>query len=275
MEKNLIKVAICYDCDDTLTVDNTQQYGFMRTLGITPKDFWELADRIAKEHNADKILSYMLAMLKEAEEKGISLTKENLTSFGEDIALFDGVEDWFTRINKFARENGIELHHYIISSGIKEIIEGMPISKEFTKIYACSFMFDENGKAFWPAQVINYTTKTQYLFRISKGCLDESDESVNNKTTKEQWNIPFNQMLYIGDGLTDVPCMATLKKYNGQTLAVLRPDHEKSVKCALKLLEDGRVDNIAPADYSEGSRVDELVKEWLLKIKADNDLMSN
>ena len=101
--------------------------------------------------------------------------------------------------------------------------------------------------------------------------MDESDESVNNKTTKEQWNIPFNQMLYIGDGLTDVPCMATLKKYNGQTLAVLRPDHEKSVKCALKLLEDGRVDNIAPADYSEGSRVDELVKEWLLKIKADNE----
>jgi len=274
MEKNLIKVAICYDFDGTLAPGNMQEYGFMKALGTTPQIFWTKSDKIAYEHNADKNLSYMLTMLKDAKEKGISITKEKLETFGCDIPLFDGVNDWFSRINKFALDNGIELQHYLLSSGLKEIVNGLPISNEFTKVYACSFMYDENKEAFWPAQVVNYTTKTQYLFRISKGCLEENDASVNDRTPKEQRSIPFSQMLYIGDGLTDVPCMATLRRFGGKALAVFRPELDNSIKSATRLLEDGRVDHIAPADYKLGSRIDYLIKAWLKKIKADNDLMN-
>ena len=148
------------------------------------------------------------------------------------------------------------------------------VIKEFTKIYACSFMYDSNGVAFWPAQVVNYTTKTQYLFRISKGCLEETDTAVNERTPKEQRLMPFSQMLYVGDGLTDVPCMATLRKFGGQAIAVYRPRTKTGSKHAEKLLKDGRVDNIAIADYSEGSKMDVIIKAWLRKIKAEYDMKS-
>ena len=259
-----------YDFDKTLSTKDMQEYGFMKALETNPQTFWSESDRVAEDQNADKNLSYMLTMLREAQKKGIFFTKDKLKTFGKDIPLFDGVNDWFSRINEFALKNGIELQHYLLSSGLKEIVAGLPISNEFTKVYACSFMYDKNGVAFWPAQVVNYTTKTQYLFRISKGCLGENDASVNDRTPKSQRSIPFSQMLYIGDGLTDVPCMATLRRFGGQALAVFNTEKDKSIKGATKLLEDGRVDHIAPTDYRDGSRIDELVKAWLKKIKSDN-----
>ncbi len=274
MRKNLIKVAICYDFDGTLAPGNMQEYGFMKALKTTPKNFWNKSDSLSRTQLADKNLCYMLTMLEEAKRKKISFRKDDLEGFGQDIPLFSGVETWFSRINAYAKKNGIELQHYLLSSGLKEIVNGCPISKEFAKIYACSFMYDANGVAFWPAQIVNYTTKTQYLFRINKGCLDETDITVNEKTPREQRNIPFEQMLYIGDGLTDVPCMATLRKFGGYAIAVYRPRTKTGNRYAEKLLKDNRVDNIAPADYTEGSKMDQVIKAWLHKIKADYDLKS-
>lgn len=272
MKKSLIKVAICYDFDGTLAPGNMQEYGFMKALKTTPQSFWNKSDGLSKIQLADKNLCYMYTMLQEAMAKHIAFRKEDLESFGKDIPLFTGVATWFSRINAYAKENGIELQHFLLSSGLKEIVIGCPISKEFTKIYANSFMYDANGVPFWPAQIVNYTTKTQYLFRINKGCLDETDISVNEKTPQEQRDIPFNQMLYIGDGLTDVPCMATLRKLGGYAIAVYRPRTKMGSTHAQKLLKDERVNNIAPADYSDGSKMDAIIKSWLRKIKADYDL---
>ncbi len=274
MKKNLIKVAICYDFDGTLAPGNMQEYGFMKALKTTPASFWKKSDQLSEDQCADKNLCYMQTMLEEARAKHISFRREDLESYGKDIPLFNGVDTWFSRINAYARKNGIELQHFLLSSGLKEIVNGLPISKEFTKIYACSFMYDSNGVAFWPAQVVNYTTKTQYLFRISKGCLEETDTAVNERTPKEQRLMPFSQMLYVGDGLTDVPCMATLRKFGGQAIAVYRPRTKTGSKHAEKLLKDGRVDNIAIADYSEGSKMDVIIKAWLRKIKAEYDMKS-
>jgi hypothetical protein len=271
MDKKLPIVAICYDFDGTLAPGNMQEYGFMKALKTTPKSFWDKSDAYAKEHCADKNLAYMKTMLTEAKAKKIPLTKETLAKFGEDIRLFKGVEDWFSRINKWGLEYGIEVQHYLISSGLKEIVAGCPIAKEFTKVYACSFGYDENGVAEWPAQSVNYTVKTQHLFRISKGCLDEMDTAVNERTPDEEIAIPFANMIYIGDGLTDVPCMATLRSLGGSAIAVYRPHTKAGSTHATKLLEDDRVDNIAPADYSEDSKMDMIIKSWILKIKADFD----
>lgn len=272
MKKDQVKVAICYDFDGTLAPGNMQEFGFMKALRTTPKSFWSKSDLLAEKHSADKNLAYMLTMLQEAKNKKMSFRKEDLQKFGINIPLFKGVDDWFQRINAYARKRGIELQHFLLSSGLKEIINGMLITKEFTKVYACSFMYDENGVAMWPAQVVNYTTKTQYLFRISKGCLDETDIAVNERTPKAQRNIPFNRMMYIGDGLTDIPCMATLRKFGGNAIAVYRPKTKNGSTHAEKLLKDDRVDNIAPADYSEGSKMDSLIKAWIDKIKAEIDL---
>lgn len=272
--KKMIKAAICYDFDGTLAPGNMQEYGFMKALNTTAKSFWNKSDQLSQEQCADKNLCYMRTMLEQAKAKNLAFRKEDLAKYGQDITLFKGVESWFSRINAFALENGIELQHFLLSSGLKEIVNGLPISHEFAKIYACSFMYDANGVAIWPAQVVNYTTKTQYLYRISKGCLDENDITVNDRTPHELRDIPFSQMMYVGDGLTDVPCMATLRKFGGHALAVYRPHTKAGNKHAQKLLKDARVDNIAPADYSSGSRMEELVKVWLLKIKAENDLKS-
>lgn len=267
--KTFLKVAICYDFDGTLAPGNMQEYGFMKALKTTPASFWKKSDELAAKHLADKNLCYMQTMLSEAAARNIAYRKEDLNRYGQDIKLFKGVESWFKRINAYAAECGIELQHFLLSSGLKEIVEGMPISKEFTKIYACSFMYDANGVAFWPAQVVNYTTKTQYLFRINKGCLDETDIAVNEKQVVR--DIPFTQMMYIGDGLTDVPCMSMLRSLGGYALAVYRPHTKTGNTHAQKLLKDDRVDNIAPADYSEGGKMDLLIKAWLQKIKAGYD----
>jgi 3-deoxy-D-manno-octulosonate 8-phosphate phosphatase KdsC-like HAD superfamily phosphatase len=274
MKQSMMKVAICYDFDGTLAPGNMQEYGFMKALGTTPKSFWNKSDALSVQQHADKNLCYMYTMLKEAEAKQVSFRKEDLEKYGKDIVLFKGVENWFSRINAFAKKNGIELQHYLLSSGLKEIVSGLPISKEFTRVYACSFMYDANGVAFWPAQVVNYTTKTQYLYRINKGCLDETDISVNEKMSHDLRAIPFSRMLYIGDGLTDVPCMSTLHKFGGQALAVYRPHTKNGITNAQKLLKGERVDNIAPADYSEGSRIDIIIKAWLIKLKAERDMKS-
>ena len=258
------RMAICYDFDGTLSPRYMQEYGFF--MGLPPKErktFWQKSNALAKEKHADPILTYMLRMIEEAEHSGnmLGTTRRAFRAYGKDIDFFDGVETWFARISRYAEERGIRLDHYIISSGLKEIVEGSKIGKFFKEIYACSFLHGVNDAAKWPAQVVNFTTKTQYLFRINKGSEDVSETAtVNGYIAPENRPVPFSHMIYIGDGETDVPCMRLVKEQGGCSIAVYAPGKAKSHKTALDLFRDGRVNYVIPADYSEGKLLENVVK---------------
>ena len=190
-------IAICYDFDMTLSPKNMQEFNFFKEMKTTPGEFWGSQDKFVQEHCADRMLANMYGMVAKAKEKNIRLTKQSLREFGKSVELYDGVETWFERINKFGEEVGVNVEHYIVSSGIKEMVEGTSIAKYFRKIYACSFLYDENGEAIWPALAVNYTNKTQFLFRINKGCLSETDDSVNDVLDGDQKFVPFENMIYI------------------------------------------------------------------------------
>lgn len=272
--KDKIKVAICYDFDKTLSPCNMQEFGFMDALGTTPNEFWDKSDTLAAQGGGDNNLAYMWLMLDESRRKGIGCTKDDFMKYGESIKLFNGVEEWFKRINAYGKELDIEVEHYLISSGLEDIVAGTTICKEFKQIYANKYFYDANGVPYWPSQLVNSTGKTEFMFRISKGCLNPKDRSVNNKTEPDSYKIPFTNMLYIGDGFTDVPCMSILRKYGGHTIGVYPPRKKGGSKTAKQLMADGRLDIFAPADYSEGSKIDNYVKSLLRKIKADYDLLN-
>ena len=242
------------------------EHGFIEKMGLTTENFWNKSDTLAAKQNADSNLAYMWLTLEMAKKLGSK--REDFVSYGKDIKYFKGVREWFDRINNFGKKLGIKVEHYLISSGLSEMVEGMSIYPKFTRIYANRYMYDANGVAFWPSRIVNYTDKTQYLYRISKGCLDECDKSVNDRAN--ELRIPFKNMLYFGDGLTDVPCMAILQEYGGHCIGIYTP--HKSKKIAEKLLADKRVNTIAPANYCEGGVIDKYVKTLLFKIKADNEL---
>lgn len=272
MVKKLIPMAICYDFDGTLSPGNMQEYDFMKALGIkNSKKFWDDAQKIAKEQNADSIASYMQLMIKESEKKKLPFKRETFKNYGKNIELYRGVEDWFQRVTAYARKKGINLKHYVISSGIKEIVEGTKIAKNFEKIYASSFMYGPNGGAEWPAVVLNYTSKTQYLFRINKGCEDITDDTKINDYVKPQDRpIPFTNMIYIGDGSTDIPCMTIVKRSGGHSIAVYKPSKTGAKSKAESLIADDRVNVVFPADYSKDKQIDTYVKAIIDKIVADN-----
>ena len=269
-----IKMAICYDFDGTLAPGNMQEYGFTEKVGYAnPKDFWKKASEIAKKQSADNILAYMQLMIKESKSQNVPFKREDFKKYGEGIKLFNGVESWFDRISAYARGKGIELKHFIISSGLKEMIEGSGIASKFEKIYASCFMYDANGAAEWPAVALNYTTKTQFLYRINKGVLDQTDnKTINEYTPPEERDIPFENMVYIGDGETDIPCMKMIKISGGHSIAVYPPHVEGAKEKIKHLITDDRVNIIAAADYSEGTDIDRYIKAVVDKIAADNVL---
>ena len=273
MGKKLIPMAICYDFDGTLSPGNMQEYDFMKALGIKKsKNFWDEAEKIAKKQMADNIAAYMYLMIKESEAKNLPFKRETFKKYGKNIELYKGVEEWFKRTTDYAKQKGIVLKHYIISSGIKEIIEGTKIAKNFSKIYASSFMYSPNGEAIWPAVVLNYTSKTQYLFRINKGCEDITDDTKINEYVKpEERAIPFGQMIYIGDGSTDIPCMTIVKRAGGHSIAVYKSGKNGKSK-AEHLIEADRVNAVLPADYSKGKQIDNYVKAVIDKVAADEAL---
>ena len=257
-------IAIMYDFDKTLCTRDMQEYGFIPSLNMTSQEFWGEVGTLSKEKVMDPILAYLYHMLKKAQEKGLSITKDSLVSLGGDIQYYPGVEEWFERINEYGRENGVKIEHYVISSGIKEIIEGSTINKHFKKVYACEFLYNQNGKAEWPKLTVNYTNKTQFLFRINKGVLDVwEDEKLNAFVPEDERRVPFKNMIYIGDGLTDVPCMRLVKANNGQSIAVF---HKRKKEIAAQLLAENRVDFITEANYSKNSELDEIVKTIIEKI---------
>ena len=251
-------IGILYDFDKTLCTTDMQEYSFIKNLGVTSSEFWGEAAGITDKHEVEKILAYMFVMIKKCKEKGIKLTKEYLKSCGENVVLYKGVQTWFDRINKFGEEMGVNIEHYIISSGTYEIIEGTPIAKYFKRIYACKYMYDENGEALWPALAINYTLKTQYIYRISKGILDVTDDYNLNRLQDESLRrIAYRNMIYIGDGMTDIPCMKMVKSKGGKSIALYPSGKSEHVK---PLVDDDRINYVCVADYSPRSSLEKIVK---------------
>lgn len=253
-------VAICYDFDKTLSPDDMQAQGFIQKLGYEIGDFWKKSNGFAIKNDMDQNLAYMFTMKTESAGK-VLFTKTELAKFGSEVKLFPGVEGWFERIRKYGEEKGVIVEHYIISSGLKEMIEGTSIAKNgaFKKIYATSFYCDENGVAVWPAQVVNYTNKTQFLFRITKGVLDVNDSAVNEFFPESDLRVPFRNMIYLGDSDTDIPCMKLVKMRGGYSIGVFNPKTNDRTKVH-KMTRDSRIDYFVPADYSEGTELDNLIK---------------
>lgn len=259
-------VAICYDFDSTLSV-HEMQYWLVPKLNMTIKQFWSKQNKMK---DVDFVLSYMLLTLQQCHEKGLKVTREFLADCGKNIEFFSGVKTWFKRLNDYALQRDIVLEHYIISTGNKEMIEGTPISKEFSKIYACEYLYNETGEAYWPKNVVNGTTKTQYLFRINKGIDDHDFMDVKLNERVEKKRVEFRNMIYIGDGITDIPCMTLVREKGGNAIAVFTED--KKDTCAT-LIKDRRVNFACKADYSSGSELDKIVKLVIDSIAINEKLM--
>ena len=257
-KEELPVIAICYDFDKTLTPDDMQAQGFIQSVGYDVPEFWKESNGLAENNDMDQNLAYMFKMM-EAAEGQVLFTKDSLKRYGAQVRLFPGAESWFQRIRKYGEEHGVIVEHYIISSGLKEMIEGTTIANEFEKIYASSFLYNEKGVAKWPTQVVNYTNKTQFLFRIEKGVLDINDLGVNEAFAPENIRVPFRNMVYIGDSDTDIPCMKVVNSNGGYSIGVYNADIQDKAK-VYKMMREGRIRYFAPSDYSEGSQLDELVK---------------
>ena len=269
----LIQMAICYDFDGTLSPKNMQEYGFMKKLQTTPLKFWAKSNKVAKENFADTNAAYMKLMIEEANKKGVPFTKNAFLEYGASVKFYKGVEGWFERINEYGKRHGVKVRHFIISSGLREIIKKTAIGKYFEEVFASSYMYDKQGNPIWPANVVNYTSKTQYLFRINKGCLDINDNiKVNARIEKDKREIPFENMVFIGDGETDIPAMKVLRSHGGHSVAVYNPKKVEKQAIAKKLINDNRVNIITPADHRENQIIDKYIKALINKIKADNDL---
>ena len=272
MRKQLI-VALVYDFDGTLSPGNMQEFGFIQAIGKTPEEFWKMSDEIAKGQDASNILAYMKLMFDEARKSGITLRRDDFRKFGEQIELFPGVPGWFRLINEYGKSKGVRIEHYINSSGLAEMIEGSPIAGEFKRIFACSFLYNDQGEAVWPGVAVDYTAKTQFLFKINKGILSIRDNKrVNESQLDENKRIPFPAMIYFGDGETDVPCMKIVKMFGGNSIAVYNQKSERKRHIATKLLRQHRVNFICPADYGKDSKMYRIVCAIIDKIKADHEL---
>ncbi len=269
MAKTKPIVALIYDFDGTLSPGNMQEYSFIQATGMSKDDFWTENSQLAQSQDADQILTYMYLMIQKAKANRVSLRRERFKEFGSSVDFFTGVEEWFDRINLYGKERGVEIEHYINSSGLKEMIEGTRIASKFRKIFACSFLYDVDGVAEWPAVSVNFTNKTQFLFKINKG-IDSVYESkqINEYKPEKERRVPFSNMIYFGDGETDIPCMKLVKQQGGHSVAVYQPNSTKKGR-AQKLVREDRVNFVCPADYSEGKEIDKVVKTVVDKIKAD------
>ena len=266
-------IALVYDFDGTLSPGNMQEFGFIQTIGKTPEEFWKMSDSIAIGQDASNVLAYMKLMFDEAHKSGIRLSRAEFRKFGQHIRLFPGVKEWFALVNAYGTQKGVKIEHYINSSGLKEIIEGSPIAKEFKHIFAGTFIYNKDGEAEWPGIAVDFTAKTQFLFKISKGIFSSRDnKKVNDSIADDQKRIPFPHMIYFGDGQTDVPCMKIVNMFGGNSVAVYNPEDEVGKGVALKLKRQGRVNFITPAVYTRDSRTFKVVCAIIDKIKAEYEL---
>ncbi len=262
MEKPII--ALLYDFDKTLCTTDMEDYTFIPALGYKPAEFWKKANEFGYNNRMDGLLAYMYTMIEECRAQNIRLDRDFLVRCGHDMQLFPGVQDWFARINAFGESQGVTVEHYVISSGLREIIEGSGISHEFKEIYACEFFYNAQGLASWPKLDVNFTNKTQFVYRINKGVLDVSDDrTLNASMPDDSKRVPFTNMIYIGDGLSDVPCMKMMRSYGGEAIAVYQEENRQGVE---DLLAKGRVDFIFPADYRAGTALEGTVKNIIQKM---------
>lgn len=245
------RMAICYDFDHTLSPDDMQAYAFIPSVAFDKATFWAESNAEAERHHMDRNLAWMKKMLDEAIRTGQSIRREAFRAQGKAVELYPGLDTWFEQVNRYGTERGITVEHYVISSGLKEMIEGTAIARHFARIYASTFLYNPDGVAVWPAQVVNYTNKTQFIFRIAKGAFDENDDTVNHSIPAEAHHVPYENMIYIGDSDTDIPSMRVVKNKGGLAIGVYNPAEDGPRKvCDLFL--DGRIDFFAPADYREG-----------------------
>ena len=242
-------VALLYDFDKTLCTTDMEDYAFIPALGYTPAEFWRKANDFGRENRMDGLLAYMYTMIAECRAQNIRLDRDFLVRCGHGMELFPGVADWFGRINEFGRSQGVQVEHYVISSGLREIIEGSGIAREFREIYACEFFYDGDGLASWPKLDVNFTNKTQFVYRINKGVLDVSDDkTLNDSMPDDSKRVPFTNMIYVGDGLSDVPCMKMMRAYGGQAIAVYQQENRQA-----QVAREGH-GHLRPADgYQRGA----------------------
>ena len=273
MVKKKLVIALIYDFDGTLSPQNMQEYDFLKAIGIKDKNlFWEENSRLVHRHEASNILCYMKLMIDKAHNADVSIKRQQFVEFGKNIELYKGVEGWFKLMEEVAKENDVKIEHYINSSGLKEMIEGTSIAKEFKEIYACSFMYVDDV-AIWPAVAVDFTAKTQFLFMINKGISKVSDNAkINEYVPEDQRPIPFKHMVYFGDGETDIPCMKLVKQQGGYSIAVYKPRNPKKKACAEKLVRDERVNFACSADYSKNSEIYSTVVAVIKKMKSEYDL---
>lgn len=262
-------IAIMYDFDKTLCTRDMQEYTFIPSVGMQPNEFWAYAGKISEKEGMDSILAYMYSMIETAKTKGIPITRETLTDCGKHIEYHPGVENWFDRINGYGQEAGVQIEHYVLSSGLKEIIDGTSIAKYFTRIYACEFLY-RDGMAVFPKMAVNYTNKTQFVYRINKGIFDiNNDKDLNRSLPDSERRVLFPNMVYIGDGLTDVPCMKLVKQGGGHSIAIY---HREEKEQAMPLLKHDRVDWMFEADYRKGSGLDKAMKMLIENLANENKL---
>ena len=259
------KMAICYDFDKTLSPDDMQTFTLIPSFGLDKKTFWEESNALAKDNLMDNNLAWMYQLLNYSRVKRLPIKKEYFNKIGADVPLYNGVTTWFERMNKYADSKGIELEHYIISSGLKEIIEGSKIASQFKRVYASSYLYTADGVAEWPAQAVNYTNKTQFIFRIAKGFYEEYDERVNNSMNDDALTIPYENIVYIGDSATDIPCMRLVKSKGGYSIGVYDPEKDNRDR-VYQLYTDGRISFYAPADYRARSDISRFMKQIIDEI---------
>lgn len=261
-------IALVYDFDGTLTPQPMQEYTVLPEIGIKKgKDFWKAVAKEARQTGGEEIVTYMRLMIEKSREKHYAVTPDVLKSLAPKIQYYPGVADFFPRINAYVKtlDADIELRHYVLSAGLKEIIRGTSIAECFYRIFASEYHYDEYGQAVFPKVIVNDTLKTQFIFRINKG-KEALHENINVHMPPAIRPVPFQNILYLGDGLTDVPCMTVIRKNGGYALAVYEPAAAKGLKTCKELLKAGRVDFIAQADYRENKEIDRLVKLLLNNI---------
>ncbi|NDC62415.1 MAG: haloacid dehalogenase-like hydrolase [Planctomycetia bacterium] len=273
---SLLRTAIVYDFDGTLAPHNLPEHTFLPSLGIDDNEaFWRAVKEEARARDGCEILAYMHRMLEAAASRGVSVTRDLLHRHGRSVPLFAGVEDWFAEIDEYGRRKRLEIEHYVISSGIREFIEGCPIFPRFRRVFASAYAYDEQGRAKWPSTAINYTNKTQFLFRINKGIDNVWDNSaINAWMPRTERRIPFERMLFLGDGDTDIPSMKMVRQKGGQAVAVFDPvlfEQRKSQGRLERLIAENRVDYVAAADYTRDSLLSVVVRGILGRMSLTAD----
>ena len=270
-------IAICYDFDGTLIRGNMQENSFFDEVGMPAEEFWGQVKTRARKHDMEEVLAYMQLMVEAARRAETEFNRKSLIEHGKKLKsqMFPGVEGWFDCIRQYCVSAGATVEHFIISSGIREMIEGSGIARKCKHIFASGFSFDANDVPDFAARAVNYTTKTQYLFRINKGILNSWDnENINRFTAEEDWERSFSRMVYIGDGETDVPSMKMVNYQGGYSIVVYplragsKRNREEMVKkrAAEQLVSDRRAQFVAEANYEVDGPVYELVTMLVRRI---------